>query len=77
MRDTYRRAIQRTFADLYSVPADSVDVVWNATCITVYCAGETFVRQTESADGSFVSENEDPVIVTPSEHANVIAGHHR
>jgi hypothetical protein len=33
--DIYRKAIQRTFAELYSVPAESVDVVWNSEGVTV------------------------------------------
>jgi hypothetical protein len=64
MKEIYRKAVQRTFAELYGVPARSVDVVWEASRITVHCAGNTFVRQTASNDESFVSEDEDPVAVT-------------
>jgi hypothetical protein len=44
--DIYRKAIQRTFAELYSVPAESVDVVWNSEGVTVQCAGMIFTHQT-------------------------------
>ena len=40
--DIYRKAIQRTFAELYSVPAAAVDVAWDTEGITVQCAGMTF-----------------------------------
>jgi hypothetical protein len=38
----YRKAIQRTFPELYSVPAEAVDVAWDSEGITVQCAGMTF-----------------------------------
>ena len=62
--DIYRKAIQRTFAELYSVPAESVDVVWNSEGVTVQCAGMIFTHQTGDDDHEFVSEGEDPVTVT-------------
>jgi hypothetical protein len=64
MKETYRKAIQRTFAELYGVPAASIDVVWDALRITVHCVGKTFVRQTNSSDARFMSDDDDPVIVT-------------
>jgi hypothetical protein len=45
--DIYRKAIQRTFAELYSVPAESVDVVWNREGVTVQCARKTERRLIE------------------------------
>jgi hypothetical protein len=48
----------------YSVPAGSIDVVWDALRITVHCVGKTFVRQTSGSDGKFISHDDDPVIVT-------------
>ena len=62
--DVYRRAIQRTFAELYGVPAEAVDVVWDREGITVQCAGMIFTHQTGDDDSEFVSEGEDPVTVT-------------
>jgi hypothetical protein len=60
----YRNAIQRTFAELYSVPAESVDVVWDREGITVQCEGMIFTHQIGDDDHKFVSEDDDPVIVT-------------
>jgi hypothetical protein len=57
----YRRAIQRTFAELYGVPADAVHVAWTSESITVHCAGRTFTRQ--AGNDEFISEDEDPVTV--------------
>jgi hypothetical protein len=65
--DIYRKAIQRTFVELYSVPAEAVHVAWTSEAITVHCAGRTFTRQTASEDTEFVSEDEDPVTVTLSD----------
>ena len=40
--DIYRQAIKRTFADLYSVSPDAVDVNWTSdNTIVVQCAGKT------------------------------------
>jgi hypothetical protein len=54
--DIYRKAIQRTFAELYSVRAETVDVLWDGESITVRCAGKTFTHQTGSDDNKFVCE---------------------
>jgi hypothetical protein len=62
--DIHRKAIQRTFAELYSVPAESVDVVWNSIGVTVQCAAMIFTRQTGDDDHEFVSKGEDPVTAT-------------
>jgi hypothetical protein len=64
--DIYRKAIQRTFAELYSVPAESVDVVWNSEGVTVQCAGMIFTHQTGDDDHEFVSEGGDRVEVAPA-----------
>ena len=44
--DIYRRAIKRTFAGLYRVAPDEVDVSWSANGdnITVRCADKTFTK---------------------------------
>jgi hypothetical protein len=72
--DIYRRAIKRTFGNLYglSLP-DEVDVSWTdgGDIITVQCAGKTFSHQilNDENDRSpvFVSAHEDPVTVTLTE----------
>ena len=47
--DIYRRAIKRTFANLYGVSADTVDVSWTTgKTIVVQCAGKTFLHPTSS-----------------------------
>ena len=69
--DIYRKAIQRTFAELYSIPADSVDVVWDGQSIAVRCADKTFTHQTSGADNEFVSEDEDPVTITLTDDERV------
>ena len=63
----YRKAIQRTFAELYSVPAEAVNVAWDSEGITVQCAGMTFTHHTSDGDNKFISEGEDPVTVTLTE----------
>jgi pyruvate/2-oxoglutarate/acetoin dehydrogenase E1 component len=65
--DIYRKAIQRMFAELYSVPAGAVHVAWTGEAITVQCAGRTFSRQTASEATEFVREDEDPVTVIPTD----------
>jgi hypothetical protein len=62
--DIYRKAIRRTFAELYSVPVATIDIVVDREGITVQCAGKTFTQQTASEDKRFVSDDEDPVTVT-------------
>ena len=62
--DIYRKAIQRTFAELYGGPADAVDVVWDREGITVMCARMIFTHRTGDDDHEFVSEGEDPITVT-------------
>jgi hypothetical protein len=69
--DIYRKAIQRTFAELYSVPAEAVHVAWTSEAITVQCAGRTFTHPTASEDAEFVSEDEDPVTVTLTTSATI------
>jgi hypothetical protein len=66
-KDIYRKAIQRTFAGLYSVPAETVDVLWDREGITVRCAGKTFTHQTGGEENKFISQDEDPVTVTLSD----------
>jgi hypothetical protein len=67
--DIYRKAIRRTFAALYSISPEAVDIVWadDGESITVRCSGETFTHQTNSDNNEFVSDHEDPVTVTLTE----------
>ena len=68
--DIYREAIKRTFADLYGVARQEVDVSWNkdGDNITVRCADKIFTHETihDDDDGTleFVSIHDDPVTVT-------------
>ena len=66
--DIYRRAIKRTFADLYGVSPDAVDVNWTSDdTIVVRCAGKTFIHSILSDPDDdapeFLCRDEDPVIV--------------
>jgi hypothetical protein len=67
--DIYRRAIKRTFAGLYGVAPDEVDVCWSkdGDNITVRCADKTFTHETIHDDNEptleFVGDDEDPVTV--------------
>jgi hypothetical protein len=66
--DIYRQAIKRTFADLYSVSPDTVDVTWTSgESIAVQCARKTFLHQilSDFDDDAleFDCPDEDPVIV--------------
>jgi hypothetical protein len=65
--EIYRKAIQRTFVELYSVPAEAVHVAWTSEAIMVHCVGRTFTCQTASEATEFVCEDEDPVTVTLTE----------
>ena len=66
--DIYRQAIKRTFADLYGVSHDAVEVGWTSgVSITVQCAGKTFLHEILSDPDDDAPEfncaDEDPVIV--------------
>jgi hypothetical protein len=68
--DIYSQAIRRTFADVYGVSPDTVEVAWtpDGEIIIVHCGGLTFTHQILSdADDDapeFFSDEEDfPVIV--------------
>ena len=67
--DIYRQAIKRTFASLYGVAPDKVDVSWSdaGDSITVRCADKTFAHETIHDDDEptleFVGDHEDPVTV--------------
>jgi hypothetical protein len=67
--EIYRQAIKRTFANLYGVSPDMVDVAWTTgKTIVVQCAGKTFLHPILSDPDDdapeFTCLGEDPVIVT-------------
>jgi hypothetical protein len=66
--DIYRRAIKRTFADLYGVSPDTVDVSWTTgKTIVVHCAGKPFIHpilsDPDDEAPEFTCLDEDPIIV--------------
>jgi hypothetical protein len=66
--DIYRRAIKRTFANLYGVSPDEVEVSWTTgKTLVVQCAGKTFLHPILSDPDDdapqFTCPEEDPVIV--------------
>ena len=66
--DIYRQAIKRTFADLYGVSPDTVDVTWTSdNTIVVQCAGKTFIHlilsDPDDDAPEFLCRDKDPVIV--------------
>ena len=66
--DIYRQAIKRTFADLYGVSPDTVEVSWTTGKIIVaQCAGKTFLHPILSDPDDdapeFTCLEEAPVIV--------------
>ena len=65
--DVYRQAIKRTFASLYRVAPDKVDVSWSdaGDNITVRCAGKIFTHETIDDDDEPTLEfvGDDAVIV--------------
>lgn len=68
--EIYRQAIKRTFADLYGVSPDTVDVTWTSDgeSIIARCAGKTFIHLILSGPDDnapqFLSPDEDPIVVT-------------
>jgi predicted phosphoribosyltransferase len=64
--DIYRQAIKRTFADLYGVSSDTVDVA-GRMARALQCAGETFLHpilgDPDDDTPEFTCVDEDPVIV--------------
>jgi hypothetical protein len=66
--DIYHQAIRRTFANLYGVSPDTVDVSWTTgKTIVVLCAGKTslhpILSDPDDAASEFTCLEEDPVIV--------------
>jgi hypothetical protein len=71
--DVYRQAVKRTFASLYGVAPDKVDVSWSdaGDSITVCCADKTFTHETLHDDDEpaleFVGDDAVTVRLTTAE----------
>ena len=71
--DVYRQAIKRTFASLYGIAPDKVDVSWSdaGDNITVRCADKTFTHETLHDDDEptleFVGDDAVSVRLTTAE----------
>jgi hypothetical protein len=68
----YRQAIKRTFADLYGVSPDAVQVNWTSDdTIVVNCARKTFIHlilsDLDDNAPEFHCPDEDPVVVSLTE----------
>jgi hypothetical protein len=66
--DIYRQAIKRTFANLYGVSPDTVDISWTTgKTIVVQCAGKTFLHpilgDPDDNAPEFTCLDKDPVII--------------
>ena len=62
--DVYLQAIKRTFASLYGVAPDKVDVSWSdaGENITVRCADKTFTHET-------LHDDDEPALEFVGNHA--------
>ena len=70
--EIYRQAIKHTFADLYGVSADTVEVSWTSDdTFVVHCAGNKFTHLilSNSDDNvlEFLCPDEDLVVVNLTE----------
>jgi hypothetical protein len=67
--EIYLRAIKRTFANLFSVYPETVDVTWTSgETIIVQCAGKTFTHQIltdpdDDAPEFFSEDDQDPSVI--------------
>jgi hypothetical protein len=69
--DIYRRAIKRTFANLYGLSPDEVDVCWGNDTITARCSDKTFTHEINDDNDTslkFTSYTEDPITVRLTEY---------
>ena len=67
--DIHRQAIKRTFANLYGISNDAVEVSWTSGgSIAVQCAGKTFLHpilsDPDDSAPEFTCVDEDPVVVS-------------
>jgi hypothetical protein len=63
----YREAIKRTFADVYSVLPETIDVSWGDDTITVRFSDHNFTHKIDRDDATtleFICDSEDPVTIT-------------
>jgi hypothetical protein len=67
--DVYRQAIKRTFASLYGVAPDKVDVSWSdaGDNITVRCAEKTFTHETLHDDDDSPRSNSSATMLSLSD----------
>jgi hypothetical protein len=59
-----RKAIKRTFADVYQVLPETIDVSWGDT---VRCSDHNFIHKIDRDEETtleFISDSEDPVTIT-------------
>jgi hypothetical protein len=68
--DIYLRAIKRTFADLYGVSPDTVDVSWTSDgeTVIVWCDGIRFTHHIlsdadDDAPEFFSDDDQDPSVI--------------
>jgi hypothetical protein len=64
--NVYREAIKRTFADVYQVLPETIDVSWGDDTITVRCSDHNFTHKIDRDDETtleFISDGEDPVTI--------------
>jgi hypothetical protein len=65
--NVYREAIKRTFADVYQVLPETIDVSRGDNTITVRCSDHNFTHKIARDDQTtleFISDTEDPVTIT-------------
>ena len=83
--NVYRKAIKRTFADVYQVLPETIDVSWGDDTIAVRCSDHNFTHKIDRDDATtleFISDSEDPVTITLTdderrriEQAPIISAH--
>jgi hypothetical protein len=64
--NVYREAIKRTFAEVYQVMPETIDVSWADDGITVRCSDHTFTHKIDRDDETtleLISDSEDPVTI--------------
>jgi hypothetical protein len=64
--NVYREAIKRTFAEVYQVMPETIDVSWADDTITERCSDHTFTHKIDRDDETtleFISDSEDSVTI--------------
>ena len=65
--NVYREAIKRTFADVYQVLPETINVSWGDDTVTVRCSDHNFTHKIDRDDETtleFISDSKDPVTIT-------------